>query len=73
VAENPVSRNQPIKHSIVPEYLLTLRFHWFIPAHQDFRYTGRDVSRFTMYGTETTFKFLTSYLFYNVMLPQRLG
>jgi hypothetical protein len=38
-----VGRNQPIKHSIAPEHLLTLRFHWFIPAHKDFHYIGRDV------------------------------
>jgi hypothetical protein len=43
VAENTVGRNQPIKHSIAPEHLLTLRFHWFIPAHKDFHYIGRDV------------------------------
>jgi hypothetical protein len=40
-----VGRNEPIRDSISRECLLYLRSYWLVPAHQDFRHTGRDVTQ----------------------------
>jgi hypothetical protein len=44
VAENPVSRKQPVIGRVMPEISLSLRFQWLVSAHRDFRHAGRDVT-----------------------------
>jgi hypothetical protein len=44
VTEILVGRNEPTRNSISRECQLYLRSYWLVPAHQDFRHTGRDVT-----------------------------
>jgi hypothetical protein len=45
-ARNPVCRDQPMRHSVAPRSLPSLRSHWLFSVHWVFRHAEGDVSAF---------------------------
>lgn len=44
-ARNPVCRDQPMRHSVAPRSLPSLRSHWLFSVHWVFRHAEGDVTR----------------------------
>jgi hypothetical protein len=48
VAENPVSRKQPVIRKVMPEVSQSLRFQWLVSAHRALRHAGREVTHLNL-------------------------